>query len=179
VAGEVPAASGLATNHRITDQQQGRSAEVTTRRRSRRRYYGPLSPRRAVRHLAPWWLRWITGLCVAGAAVTACGGSPASPAGGSAPVAAQGNTLACRHYLVQYAWAKSLVYPTSADATKFASGLFADSEDAASGTPLARDLTTMANAEQTNLTSMPGTRPVPVKAVSLRVLSECRKLAGS
>ena len=30
-------------------------------RRRRRRYYGPFSPRRAVRHLIPWWVRWVTG----------------------------------------------------------------------------------------------------------------------
>lgn len=49
-------------------------------RRRHRRYYGPLSVRRLFRHPVPWPVRWLTGLCVAGAVLTACGGTAPSAA---------------------------------------------------------------------------------------------------
>ena len=56
------------------------AGEVTARREqvmNRKRYYGPLSPRRAVRHLVPWWIRWLTGFMVVPLVfVTACSSSP-------------------------------------------------------------------------------------------------------
>jgi hypothetical protein len=87
---------------------------------------------------------------------------------GAAPAHEAGtNTLVCRHYLTQRHWARSLTYPTLADAVKYAGYISADAAQATPGTRLAADL-------KADLAA--GLHNGPVAAAAARVLRDCRSV---
>lgn len=81
---------------------------------------------------------------------------------------------ACKHYKIQRAAVKAIVYPALADATKFVLGLTADAGDAAPDTKLDRDLTIMLKKEQANMAAMGGSsdKSQSVEAISKKVLTD-------